>query len=107
MQITFENLPHAVSQLNDKLDNIEQLLKNKSNVHTEIEKLLTIKQASELINLSIPTLYLKVRKAEIPFSKKGGRLYFNNFDLMNWIKEGNQSESEDLGFIVNIKNKKG
>lgn len=107
MQITFENLPHAVSQLNDKLDNIEQLLKNKSNTQSEIEKLLSIKQASEFLNLSVPTLYLKVRKAEIPFSKKGGRLYFNNIDLKNWIKEGNLTESEDLGFIVNIKSKKG
>jgi len=90
-EITFENLPQAVSQLFNKLECIEQLLKaGNANPTQESNDLLTIQQAGEFLHLSVPTLYLKVSKSEIPVSKLPGsrRLWFSKQELTEWIKTG-------------------
>jgi excisionase family DNA binding protein len=46
---------------------------------------LTITQASEYLHLATPTLYGFTSKNEIPFLKKGKKLYFKKIDLDNWL----------------------
>lgn len=88
-ELTFERLPQAVSQLYEKLDTIERLIIEKSgSISTESDQLLTIQEAGEFLNLSVPTIYGYVHKAEIPVSKKGKRLYFSKKELTDWIKSG-------------------
>ncbi len=60
------------------------------------DQLLTIQQAGDLLNLSIPTLYGYVHRAEIPVCKKGKRLYFSKDDLTNWIKEGKKKTLAEI-----------
>ncbi len=70
---------------------------NKPNTPTETpDQLLTIQQAGDLLNLSIPTLYGYVHRAEIPVCKKGKRLYFSKDDLTNWIKEGKKKTFAEI-----------
>ena len=108
-EITFEQLPKAVSQLYDKLNSIERLLLDKSNEpQPEPEQLLTIQQAGEFLKLKVPTLYGLVQRAEIPVCKRGKRLYFSKQELIEWIKAGRkislaETESEAINYI----NKKG
>ena len=52
------------------------------------EQLLTVQQAAELLNLSVPTLYGYTQRAEIPDCKRGKRLYFSKQSLFEWIKDG-------------------
>jgi len=52
------------------------------------EQLLTVQQAAELLNLSVPTLYGYTQRAEIPVCKRGKRLYFSKQSLFEWIKDG-------------------
>ena len=110
-QITFESLPKAVSQLFDKLNSIEQiLLNNGNNSQPESDQLLTIKQAGELLSLSVPTLYGLVQKSLIPVSKQGKRLYFSKQELTEWIKAGRKltiSEIESQAGSYLAKKKKG
>ena len=62
---------------------------NQRNLSTSsTNELLTIKQAGELLSLSVPTLYGLVSKQAIPVSKKGKRLYFSKDELTGWIKAG-------------------
>lgn len=59
------------------------------------EKLLSIKEAAQFLNLSVPTLYSKVSRNTIPFMKRSKRLYFSSSELMAYLKEGrNKSNSE-------------
>jgi len=89
MEITFEQLPKAVSQLNEKLENIERLLLQRNQQHNkEDDLLLTIQQAAEILCLSVPTIYGLVSRSEIPCMKKGKRLYFSKEEITNWIKTG-------------------
>ena len=96
-KITFENLPLAVSQLLDKLENIELLLQVKGNEHQpEADQVLTIQKAAEKLCLSVPTLYGLVHDAKIPVSKKGKRLYFSKQELTEWIKTGRKKTVSEI-----------
>jgi excisionase family DNA binding protein len=97
MEITFENLPKAVSQLYNKLESIEQLLLSKdTEPQQEADQLLTINQAAELLKLSVPTIYGLVSRSAIPVSKPGKRLYFSKKDLLSWIKEGRKKTKDEI-----------
>ena len=85
-KISFENLPQAVSLLLEKVETLEQLLKSQQNPALPSDKPLTISQAAEFVNLTVPTLYGFVSKRTIPFSKVGKRLYFSEAELTSWIK---------------------
>ena len=98
--LSFDQLPKAVSQLFDKLNSIENLLNNK-NSQPEGDQLLTIKQAGELIRLSVPTLYGYVSRNEIPFSKKGKRLYFSKQQLFEWVQEGRRKTKSEIQLEAN------
>lgn len=89
MEITHNNLPQAVTELFEELNTIKNLLLNQNN-QAESDKLLTIKEASSVILLSVQTIYGLVSRNEIPFSKRPNskRLWFSKQDLTNWIKEG-------------------
>ena len=74
------------------------------------EQLLSIQQAAEFLSLSVPTLYSKVSKGELPVMKRGKRLYFSRTELMEYIKEGRKKsnaeiEQEAKAYLLN--NKKG
>jgi len=77
-----------------RLNNIETLLLDLKHTpkeqgeRTEPEQLLTVQQAAELLNLSVPTLYGYSQRAEIPVCKRGKRLYFSKQSLFEWIKDG-------------------
>lgn len=91
MNYTFEELPIAVNKLHQRLDSIEKLLLNSRQEKTlTSDELLTVQQASELVNLAVPTLYSKVSLKEIPYCKKGKRLYFSRSELIEWITEGKE-----------------
>ena len=71
MNYTFEQLPQAVNKLHERLDGIEKLLRSSQSIELEFSsELLTIQQASTFLNLSVPTLYSKVSRKEIPVNKK-------------------------------------
>ncbi len=94
--LTFEKLPEAVSKLQEKLNNIEQLLLEASNYPAETDELLTISQAAKFLNLSTPTIYGKVSRKEIPVNKQGKRLYFYKSELAEWIKAGRKKTLSEI-----------
>jgi excisionase family DNA binding protein len=94
--ITFDQLPEAVSKLHDKLNIIEQLLRQAGSHDPEIDELLTISQAAKFLSLSTPTLYGKVSRKEIPVNKQGKRLYFYKSELAEWIKAGRKKTFSEI-----------
>jgi excisionase family DNA binding protein len=94
--ITFDQLPQAVSKLQDKLESIEQLLLQQQDQSPGQEEILTITQAAKFINLSVPTIYSKVCRKEIPVNKQGKRLYFYRSELTEWIKSGRKRTADEI-----------
>jgi excisionase family DNA binding protein len=94
-EVSFENLPQAVSKLSFQLANVERLLSNLIS-QPEIDQLLTIKQAGEFVKLTPPTIYGLVSRNEIPYSKKGKRLYFSKQQLFDWIQQGRKKTISEI-----------
>ena len=109
--LTFEQLPTAVTLLTKEVSELKALLLRKSEQPTtqQQDELLTIQQASELLNLSVPTLYSKVSKGELPVMKRSKRLYFSRTELLEYLKAGRKKsnaeiEQEAKAYLLNNKN---
>jgi len=85
---TFDQIPIMMNKLHDKLEHLEMLILRISISEENEDELLNVEQASKLLDLSIATIYSKICKKEIPFNKKGKRVYFYKHELMQWIKSG-------------------
>ncbi|MCR8667896.1 helix-turn-helix domain-containing protein [Aestuariibaculum sp. M13] len=96
--ITFDQLPAEVLGLKQELQNFkEQLLAMFASVEvTETESPIDIIKVSELTGLTKPTLYGYVQRNEIPFYKKGNRLYFFKSEIIDWIKTDRQQTLKEL-----------
>lgn len=100
--------------INVRLTNIESLLiylkhkPNKEDTSSSSPKFLTITEASSYVSLSVQTLYDKCHKKSIPHIKKGGRLYFIESDLYEYINSGKKKTIEEIkeeanSFITKLK----
>ncbi|MCP4438322.1 MAG: helix-turn-helix domain-containing protein [Aureispira sp.] len=98
MELSFDQLPAAVHQLSQKLEAIEKLLLNRRKDQSTEEKdeLLTVQQAAEFLILSVPTIYSKVSRGELPVMKQGKRLYFSKEELMEYLKAGRKKTNTEL-----------
>lgn len=111
-ELTFDQLPKAISEMADRLEKIEKLLLSQANpTQPEADQFLTIKQVAEILSLSVPTIYGLVQRAEIPSCKRGKRLYFSRQELMDWIKAGRKTMASEIESKTNAhlasKKKKG
>ncbi len=96
-EITFNDIPKIVSQLSEKLNNIERLLLSQDNNQpSEENRFLSIKEAAEFIGLSVPTVYGLVHRKNIPCMKRNKRLYFSKQQLISWIKEGRKMTVSEI-----------
>ncbi|WP_299287851.1 helix-turn-helix domain-containing protein [uncultured Mucilaginibacter sp.] len=93
---TFDQLPNAVSKLYERLIIIEQLLLNKQESAPEQDEIFSVEKAAQFLNLSIPTVYSKVSRKELPVNKQGKRLYFYRSELVEWIKAGRKKTVAEL-----------
>ena len=57
---------------------------------------LTIKGAAGFLNLAIQTVYGLTSKREIPFLKKGKKLYFKKSELENWLNAGKRKSVDEI-----------
>lgn len=74
------------------------------------EKLLNIQEAADFLSLTVPTVYCKVSKGELPVMKRSKRLYFSRIELLDYLKDGRKKsnaeiEQEAKTYLLN--NKKG
>lgn len=98
LNLTFDQLPQAVTLLTKEVSELKNLLLNRSEQPTTepSEKFLTVKEAAEFLNLAVPTIYSKVSRNELPYMKRGKRLYFSSVELMEYLKEGRSKSDAEL-----------
>lgn len=90
--------------------NILKAVQNNNPTTEQPEQLLTIQEAAQFLNLTVPTIYSKVSKGELPVMKRSKRLYFSRTELLDYLKEGRKKsnaeiEAEAEAYLLN--NKKG
>ena len=70
-------------------DSISKAIKEQSQKEAfPANPILSIDEASKYLNLAKQTLYAFTSKREIPFLKRGKKLYFRKADLELWLMEG-------------------
>lgn len=109
-ELTIEKLPEAVANLTKKVDVLCDIIKNVQQ-HPGPERYLTVGGAADFLSLSVPTIYSKVSRREIPYMKRGKRLYFLREDLENFLRNGrvktiNEMEVEADQYLAGKGNRK-
>ena len=93
--ITFEQLPQAVSLLNERVgqltSKVEEALGKNDNPQSRKHKLLTLDEVAVLLNKSASTIYTMTSEKRIPYHKQGNKLYFFEDEIIQWIEQGGTS----------------
>lgn len=84
--LTFEQLPSAVQNIGNQLEEIKSMMLDSTRSIEKEDEIFTVQEAAEFLKLSVPTIYSKTSKNEIPFNKRGKRLYFSKFQLEAYIR---------------------
>ena len=108
---TFEQLPEAVKMLTKQVSELKELLisKEQQPPAEQPEQFLTIQEAAEFMSLSVPTMYSKVSRCEIPVMKRGKRLYFSLKELTQYLRNGKKKTTAEIEAEADLylsKNKK-
>ena len=83
--ITIEELEQLVTKcVNNCLNEQKQMFEAKE----QEDELMTIQDAAEMLHLSVPTLYSKCSKNELPYKKRSKRLYFSKKELRDYLDKG-------------------
>ena len=81
------------------IDCVNACLKN-NRTHNEQqespERLLTVQETAKFLNLSVPTIYSKVSRSELPFMKRSKRLYFSSVELLEYLKKGRNKTTTEI-----------
>lgn len=92
---TFDQLPHVVSGLSEKLDRVLEMLEKVGiatpfNHHKPKRRIVYAKEACQIIGKSLSSLYrgIKAPNGPIPSYKRGKLLYFYEDELYAWIENG-------------------
>jgi excisionase family DNA binding protein len=85
-----------------RLSSIENLILDLKHQPTKVEptdqpeQLLTIQEAAEFLSLTVPTMYSKVSKGELPVMKRSKRLYFSRTELLEYLKDGRKKSNAEI-----------
>jgi len=97
-KLSFDQLPTAVTELTNEISELKRLIveKGKDQSTETPEQFLTIQEASQFLNLTVPTLYTKSSRRELPVMKRGKRLYFSKSELIDYIKDGRKKSNFEI-----------
>lgn len=94
-EITFDKLPMAVAAIDKKvnglIERIETLFGKGGEDNEAKHELLDLKAAAKLVGKATSTLYSMTSKRQIPFHKRGNKLYFFKDELTTWIETAGES----------------
>ena len=76
-EIIHESIKSAISEQNSQQQSEEP------------DRILSLKETATFLNLAQQTVYGFTSKQQIPFVKKGKKLYFRKSELEKWLLGGN------------------
>ncbi len=95
--LTFDQLPLAVTMLTKEVSELKTLLLDKREQPiNQPEHFLSVQEAAKFLNLAVSTIYSKVSRNELPVMKRGKRLFFSKNSLTEWIKGGLKKSNSEL-----------
>ena len=105
-----------MKKLDKRLNLIEKaMLSNTSTLNKQDnikfdDKVLSIDEVSKLLGLAKATIYSKASRKELPFIKRGKRLYFMEKEIIEYLKGGKILSNDEIDEIsknyINISSNK-
>jgi len=109
-QLTFNEVPQAIFQLLNKVENIETLLKVEQKTQTgdqwfNLDDLCSYHPDHP----AKPTVYGWICQRAIPYHKKGKKLMFLKSEIDTWLKNGRRKTAAEIHAeaIAYVNSKKG
>ena len=59
------------------------------------ERPLNVQEAAAFLGLTVPTVYSKASKGELPVAKRGKRLYFQKAELLQYLQQGRRATNDE------------
>lgn len=103
--VSFENMPAVVVEILNTVERLEVMIQNLQKIEDEETDLLNVHEAAAFLKISVPAVYTKVSRREIPVSKPGRRLYFSKSKLRDWISASKLKTQDELLNEAQIKMK--
>jgi excisionase family DNA binding protein len=106
--ITFEKLPEAVSRLLQDVEVIKNFLLNNAaypkteTVSPHEKDILTVEDVSRKLGITKGGVYNLTHMRQIPYYKKGGRIYFDAKELDAWIRSDRRKTIKELQDEANL-----
>lgn len=90
-------LDMLISQVKELVSEIKSL-NNNLNIAKESDDndIIDVEAASKLLNISKPTIYLKVSKRQIPYMKNGKKLLFSKKEILQLIRSNRVKTISEL-----------
>ncbi len=86
-----------ISSISERITaNILKAVRNEQPITDQPDQLLTIQEAAEFLSLTVPTMYSKVSKGELPVMKRSKRLYFSRTELLEYLKDGRKKSNAEI-----------
>jgi len=82
----------------------EVLMENSSSPASDLKEILNIDEASKFIMLAKQTIYGMTSNRQIPFMKRGKKLFFRRSELQQWLFNSKKQTNEEL--IISSSNRK-
>lgn len=102
-QISFDELPKAVNQINKQLQRIESLLLRKKEEPKDKWFDLNDLVDYDPEKRTKATFYSYIHKREIPFHKRGKKLTFLKSEIDEWLKSHRKQTLEEIKNTVSLK----
>jgi len=77
------------------------IIQNPTNDKVQADVFLDVNQAAAFIGIAKATLYGKCSDQLIPHFKKGKKLYFDQKELIEWLKTGKRKTIDDIHASAN------
>ena len=94
MENPFEIILEKLNKIEEELAIINARLENKG--YGMKSDYLTLKELSEYVNLAVQTIYGFTSTNQIPYIKRGKKLYFKKSDIDIWIEKGQSKTLEEM-----------
>lgn len=94
-KITINQFLSGYIELKQDVTEIKELLKGQQKPEEPTKRLMIADEAAKYLSLSKASIYRLVSERKIPFHKTGGKLYFLENELINWVKSGRKVRYEE------------
>lgn len=92
----FLEIAERLSRIECCLIDLRQQSEKETVSSSKADEPLTVQEAAEYLSLAMPTIYTKVSKGELPFMKRGKRLYFSRIELSEYLKAGRKATNSEI-----------